>query len=327
VYPDACRPKLVDRLVGNADRYGIMNAAVSPRHGGSPHLGPKPPTQVATMTSPPQIPCNADPLDPGVLRAAGFAVVVHLPEIRSTMDEARRLAASRHVSLPAVVVADRQTAGRGRRGAGWWQAAGSLAASLVLDGIAPARGGPPPSWSLACGIALAETLAFLEPATAPRVKWPNDVTTHGRKIAGILVETTSEGRVIFGIGVNTVGHAFDAPPELRPRLATIPDLVGRALPRDRILAELLPRLVGLVSEITGDPAVLPRRYRSLCELDGQPVTLHLGGELHHGICAGIDVDGGLLIDTAFGRRRFVSGSLTSPEDVWSGPEKGSRPGS
>ena len=65
--------------------------------------------------------------------AAGFPTVEIHPELGSTMDRARALAADATVSLPALVLAERQTAGHGRRGAGWWQAPGSLAVSIVVD--------------------------------------------------------------------------------------------------------------------------------------------------------------------------------------------------
>jgi len=269
-------------------------------------------------TFPPQLASHPEPLDAAALAAAGYATVVHLPVADSTMVEARRLAADPATRLPAVVIADRQMSGRGRRGAGWWQADGSLAASIVADG--PALGlttaSPQPVWSLACGVVLAETIRACEPETDVRIKWPNDLEVAGRKLAGIIVEADASGRTIFGIGVNTAGSATAAPAGLRDRIVTLPDLVGHALSRSQLLAAWLPQLCSLLREMDADPGTLARRYRPLCCLDGRAVTLHVGTEQHSGTCRGIAADGGLVVDTPAGPRTFASGSLTPPGSEW-----------
>lgn len=271
---------------------------------------------LAMPTPSPQTASNPGPLDLAALRGAGYATVLHLRDAASTMDEARRLAARTDAALPAVVVADRQTLGRGRQGARWWQAPGSLAASLVIERGPTA--GPSPIWSLACGIALVEVLTALAPALGPRLQWPNDVAVGGRKLAGILVEAHGAGRAIFGIGVNTTGHVAAAPPALRGRLVTVPDTGSPPLGRTPLLAALLPRLVALLDTLAVDPAALIDRYRPWCDLEGRIVTLHLGGGIHRGTCLGIAADGALVLDTAEGPHAFTSGSLTAPHDVWHG---------
>jgi len=261
-----------------------------------------------------------DPFDPSALVGSGLlAEVVHLPEAASTMDRARELAADPEAALPLAVFADRQNKGRGRRGAGWWQAPGSLAVSLVVDAAAASPSGlPPPSWSLACGVAVAETIRTLVPGVPAVVRWPNDVEVAGRKLAGILVETAPRGRAIFGIGVNTTGSAGSAPAALQCRVATLPDLTGRPLERQRLLADFLPRLFGLLADMAHDPAVLGSRYRPLCCLTGRQVTVYLGDRLETGRCGGIAADGRLVLDTPAGQRLIASGSLTPPADVWPG---------
>jgi len=262
---------------------------------------------------------SADRFDAGLLLAAGLAHVVHVEEAGSTMDLARRLAGDPAAPLPLAVVVDRQTSGRGRRGAGWWQAPGSLATSLVVAGQPETAGaGPTPNWSLACGVAVAEAIRRLEPGVAAVVRWPNDVEVEGRKLAGMLVETVAGGRAIFGIGVNSAGSAALAPAAIRERIVTLPDLTGRSLPRRRLLAEIVPRLFGLLAELATDPAAVVGRYRPLCSLTDRPVTVHVGGRRHTGLCRGIDAEGRLVVETAAGRQRFASGSLTPPEDVWPG---------
>lgn len=264
-----------------------------------------------------------DPIDARSLVAgAGLATFEHVAQVGSTMERARELAGQPDPVLPALVVADRQLLGRGQRGARWWQADGSLAMSLVVDASAVVGGPPPAVWSLACGVALAESLAALVPKIDPLVRWPNDVEIGGRKIAGILVEALPGGRAIFGVGVNTTGSSREAPAEIAPRLVTIPDLVGTSLPRGRLLADFLPRLFALLVETAADPATLLPRHRARCSLAGEVVTVHRGGERLTGICRGIALDGALLLDTAAGRVVVRSGSLTPPEQVWRGGSRG-----
>ena len=224
--------------------------------------------------------------------------------------------------LPAAVVADTQSLGRGQRGARWWQAPGSLAVSVVVDATAAVQSSaplaPPAVWSLACGVALAESVAAVVPAVDPLVRWPNDIEADGRKLAGILVEATSGGRAIFGIGVNTTGSSLDAPPPLDKKIVTIPDLTGSPLPRQRLLVDFLPRLFDLLAATVLDAESFVARYRARCGLDGHPVTVFRGDERLTGICRGIASDGTLVLDTPSGRVHVTSGSLTHPADVWRG---------
>lgn len=254
-----------------------------------------------------------DPIDVAWLRAAsGLAVVEVLAEAASTMDRSREIAADDETRLPAAVIADRQTAGRGRRGASWWQPPGSLAVSLVVDGAAWG-GAARPIWSLACGVALAETLRSLEPSVAAVVRWPNDVEVGGRKLAGIIVESATARRAIFGIGINTTGTAAEAPEPLRRRIATLPDLTGRPLARQRLLAGFVPRLLDLLA---ADPVAITSRYRTLCGLTGTSVRVFVGDGVHEGLCRGVADDGGLVVATATGPVVIHSGSLTPPGNEW-----------
>ena len=256
---------------------------------------------------------------------AGLATFEHHAAVGSTMERARELAQDADCPLPAAVVADTQSLGRGQRGARWWQAPGSLAVSVVVDAKqakpdaqAAAMPAPPAVWSLACGVALAESLATVAPAIEPLVRWPNDIEANGRKLAGILVEATPGGRAIFGIGVNTTGSCREAPPPLDRTIVTVPDLTGTPLPRQRLLVDFLPRLFALLAATSLDPEAFVVRYRDRCGLDGHPVTVFSGDERLTGICRGIAADGRLMVDTAAGRVHVTSGSLTHPADIWRG---------
>lgn len=196
--------------------------------------------------------------------------------------------------------------------------------SLVLDAGVVAGSPIRPAWSLACGVALAEALASVAPTLAPRVRWPNDVEIDGGKLAGILVETVPGGRVIFGVGVNTTGSGADAPAGIGRRIATVPDVAGRALPREELLVAFVPRLVSLLAGMATDDGLLIARYRPLCALTGRDVTVYRGigtglpGDMVCGPCLGIDRHGALVLDTVAGRLHVESGSLSDPASAWHG---------
>ncbi|MCB9960440.1 MAG: biotin--[acetyl-CoA-carboxylase] ligase [Rhodospirillaceae bacterium] len=132
--------------------------------------------------------------------------------VASTNAEAGALAAA---GCPerTVVVAREQTVGRGRQGRSWTSPPGNLYASVVLRPKRPLAEAAQLTFVIA--LALADGIAALAPATAPRLKWPNDVLVGGRKISGILLESESSGGagvawVVAGTGVNIAHHPADA---------------------------------------------------------------------------------------------------------------------
>ena len=129
--------------------------------------------------------------------------------------------------------------------------------------------------------------------------------------------------MIFGVGVNTTGSAAAAPAGLGRRIATVPDLVGRPLPRQTLLCAFVPRLLDLLLGMAADDGLLLARYRPLCALAGTFVTVHRGdGARVSGPCLGIDRRGALVIDTVAGRLHLESGSLSDPAAAWRGGDAG-----
>jgi biotin-(acetyl-CoA carboxylase) ligase len=151
------------------------------------------------------------------LSASGLVAGIDFHEsLGSTSDRALGLAAEGAIALPHLVLAQRQTAGRGRGANRWWAADGALTFSLVL--AAPPDRLPPDRWpqvALVAGLAVCDALRSLAPAAELRVKWPNDVFLAGRKVCGILSESVPgwRDRLVVGIGVNvnnsplTTNHA------------------------------------------------------------------------------------------------------------------------
>jgi BirA family transcriptional regulator, biotin operon repressor / biotin---[acetyl-CoA-carboxylase] ligase len=236
--------------------------------------------------------------------------ILFFSSIGSTSDVASALAA--HGDREgAVVIAEAQTAGRGRRGRTWFSPpASGLYASLVL---APGRARLAPEralalLTLAAGVALAEAVELVT-GLAADIKWPNDLFVARRKLAGILAERVTRDAVVLGYGIN-VGQ-MACPRELSDRATSLELELGRAIDRPILLAETL--------------AALARRYDDLLEgrfdaiLDawrarapascGTRVSWETPAGPRSGITAGVDGQGALLVEAGDQMERIVAGEL------------------
>jgi BirA family transcriptional regulator, biotin operon repressor / biotin---[acetyl-CoA-carboxylase] ligase len=164
----------------------------------------------------------------------GEAVTLGQPRVDVESCESTQLLVDTSLAEGALVVADHQTAGRGRLGRSWEAPAGTaLLFSLLLKPPADRR---VPELSLVAGVAVADALErTLE--LSVQIKWPNDVMLRRRKIAGCLAEAR-EGAVVLGIGVN-VGQTADELPEGAGSIRT---LTGRSADREELLSTLLDDL-------------------------------------------------------------------------------------
>jgi BirA family transcriptional regulator, biotin operon repressor / biotin---[acetyl-CoA-carboxylase] ligase len=135
-----------------------------------------------------------------------------------------------------VAVADEQTEGRGRLGRSWHAPAGTalLFSTLLIPAVEPAR---LPELSLVAGGAVAEAIADIS-GLEPEIKFPNDVLIAGRKVAGILAES-SEGRVVVGIGVNANQDDTELPADAQTEPTSLRLELGRRVDRAELLAAIL----------------------------------------------------------------------------------------
>jgi BirA family biotin operon repressor/biotin-[acetyl-CoA-carboxylase] ligase len=188
------------------------------------------------------------------------ARVVHLESVASTQDIGREL------PIGSIVIADHQTAGRGRLEHRWEAPPGT---ALLVSFVLP----PNPLLSLAAGVAAAEACG-----PAVRLKWPNDLLLRDRKVGGILVEATA-AKAVCGIGIN---------------LTWAPE-GGATLnqPRDW----LLDRLTIAVARWTSAPAKdVLARWRDLSDTIGRRVSVQLPDRAFEGVAQDINERGELIVD-------------------------------
>ncbi|HET6881827.1 MAG TPA: biotin--[acetyl-CoA-carboxylase] ligase [Pirellulales bacterium] len=245
------------------------------------------------------------------LVAGGFADrVEYFPSLASTNDHARDRAASLPYHEMLLVVADEQTAGRGRGTNRWWTGSGSLPFSLLFD---PARRNIErrcyPMISLAAAIALVETAAAISGRFDVGLHWPNDVFVGNRKLAGVLIEALTDGRHVLGIGCNVNNRSIGAPPELAPNVTSLADVTDRMHLRTELLMEILERLSKRLDELATQPHRVGQRANELCLQHGSCLTVRAGTRETSGICAGVASDGALLLETPSGRQSLYSGVL------------------
>ena len=245
--------------------------------------------------------------------------IVYFPVIGSTNDVAATLALHQP-SIGAVVIADAQTAGRGRRGREWFSPPGSgLYVSVVL---APGRSPHDTSdratrlLTLAAGVALAEAI---ETATglAVDVKWPNDLYIAGRKLGGILAEAAgsgSEDPIVLGYGINVLSTSY--PPELRDRATSLEFELGRQVDRPLLLVESLASLAQRYDDLLdGRFDVILDAWRARAPASiGARVSWNTGNNAvssaASGVTAGIDDEGALLVRVGDRIERIIAGEVT-----------------
>jgi BirA family biotin operon repressor/biotin-[acetyl-CoA-carboxylase] ligase len=206
-----------------------------------------------------------------------------------------------------VVVADAQSAGRGRLGRTWHTAPGkSLALSVLLR-----QGCEPPALHLlplAAGLVVAEALEVL--GARPSLKWPNDVLLEGRKVAGVLCEAR-RGAAVVGVGVNLGQAAADFPGELSATAISLeqaggPTSGGCPTAREDVAAAFLDALEARWDALRQDgPAALLEAWRGRATFWGELVTVRLSDGEVRGVARGLDGAGALRLALADGTETAV----------------------
>ncbi len=234
--------------------------------------------------------------------------IVYRREVDSTMSLARELA-EQGAPAGSVVLADAQTAGRGRLGRSWVSEAGvNLYFTLILR----------PSLELLRQLAMLTPLAVAEgielvAGVTTEIKWPNDVQIGGRKVSGVLIDAEIRGDeaalALVGIGIN-VNFDPERVPELREIATSIRAAIGRPLARDAVLIAVLNRLAALLDACERGASVR-EAWRARLNTLGREIALRAGERIERGRAVDVSEDGGLVLEGADGVRRvFAAGEVT-----------------
>jgi BirA family biotin operon repressor/biotin-[acetyl-CoA-carboxylase] ligase len=252
------------------------------------------------------------------LAQAGLAhPVVWFDSVGSTNDEARNLL-TKGAMDGTIVLADEQTAGRGRLDRSWYSPPGSgLWLSLIFPpDLAPDQ---TPWLAMITGLAAAEGVEQVT-GLRPVLKWPNDLLlanpatgeTGYRKVAGILTELSFQDSrveaVIVGLGLN-VNTDFRHQPELASRATSLATVSGHPVDRTELLVAILSRLDVRYQAVRAGQSPAPDWAGRLVTI-GQPVRVRMGPDLVEGQAEGVDPDGALRLRQSDGRViRVIAGDV------------------
>jgi BirA family biotin operon repressor/biotin-[acetyl-CoA-carboxylase] ligase len=240
--------------------------------------------------------------------------ILFFPEVDSTNTKAREHSL-KGAGEGVVILAESQSKGKGRLGRQWQSPPGvNLYASVILrPSISPAVA---QQITLLAGVAGANALARATGLDA-RIKWPNDIFVHGKKVAGILSEMEAEGLqtrfIVLGVGVNVNWEKEDVPREIRENATSLRAEAGCEFSRAKVAAEIfeeLEREYALFLE-EGFSSRLREEWNQLSWVNQKWATITMMEKIFEGQVLGLDTDGALLLMDREGRiQRFIAGDVS-----------------
>lgn len=256
---------------------------------------------------------SPDILTPGEI-SAGINVKIigkeikYFKEIDSTNMAAREMAAS--MDEGTVVIAESQTAGRGRLGRKWISPEGGIWLSIILKPrIQPVHA---PRITLLAGVSVAKAVRTLDlPA---KIKWPNDILINGRKVCGILTEIGAEADlieyIIVGIGIDANVDIDSFPEEIRDSSTSLMKETGKKINRVDFVRRLLEEFDAIYLKFQKEdyPPIL-EEWRKLSATIGEWVKITTQSRSIYGEAVGIDNEGSLILETGDGHlEKVVAGN-------------------
>lgn len=239
--------------------------------------------------------------------------ILYYDELDSTNQEARRLS-SRGYGQGTVIVADAQTAGRGRLGRHWDSSGGKgIWFSLILEPKVSLQ--QTSYYSFVAAIAVAEGIRQ-ETGLQAEIKWPNDILIGGKKVCGILLELMAEltqvHQLIMGIGINANQIPADFPEEIQAKATSLAIESGHPVQRSQVLGAILQHLKENCRLLEEEGfSIIREKWTALSCVVGKEVRIiQQGKELMTGIAEGLGADGALLVRTDQGVEQIIAGDVS-----------------
>lgn len=236
------------------------------------------------------------------------------PSIDSTNNQSKELAAQ-GAPHGTVLIADHQTAGRGRLGRSFHSPAGT---GIYLSVILRPQCRPQDLMHLTCAAAVSLCDAVEHSCgIRPGIKWTNDLVWDSKKLAGILTElsitpTGIVDYVIIGIGINCCQTEADFPEDIRHMAGSLHSVTGRSIDRAKVAAALVDALYRMDQSLLADRTGLVEQYRKDCITLGKQISVvKADGIARHGTALDIDDEGSLIVSFSDGTTETVSSGEVS----------------
>ena len=277
--------------------------------------GPNPPAGAAGSAADPEPLTVWEGEEVAALRRAWEVPALEIRARTGSTNDGARALAEAGAAAGTVVLADAQSAGRGRRGRTWTDAPGrSVLLSMVWRPAGPAPGAAP----LRAGLAVAEALAELGVADVS-VKWPNDVLARGRKLAGVLCEGAVGGAapyLVVGVGINVLQGADELPRELAATATSVALAAGAGVSRRAVATAVVRGLLAAAPRAT-DPlsAAELAALGARDALAGRPVAVD---DVPAGVAEGVAADGALRVRRGAGPAILVRHGTVRPLEATNG---------
>ncbi len=233
--------------------------------------------------------------------------VIYYPSLTSTMEVARREA--RHGTAEGtVIIADEQTAGKGRLERIWLSPKGNIALSIILYPSVTYL----PSFIMLASLAVVRSIEAVT-GLKSQIKWPNDVLISGRKVCGILIESDVQGNTVnhtvIGIGINVNLRVADFP-EIQQVATSLSDELGKDVSRLSMIRHLLVEIERLSLALSTGGSIYEEWRDNLVTL-GKRVRVKSGGTIYEGVAESVARDGSLLLHGLDGSlTKIITGDVT-----------------